>query len=66
MGGGTLQKPRPMIDRYLCAVIEEAMQIATHDEEIAHSAENSAYEYLRHAILKLLEEGPSVLDITLQ
>lgn len=54
-----------MTDRYLSTVLAEAEQIATHNEQVAHSAENSAHEYLRYAILKLLEEGPSVPDITL-
>ena len=54
-----------MSDRYLSAVLEEAEQIATQHEQVAHSAENSAHEYLRYAILKLLEEGPSVPNITL-
>lgn len=54
-----------MTDRYLPAVLEEAEQIATHHDQVAHSTENTAHEYLRYAVLKLLEEGPSDPDITL-
>ena len=54
-----------MTDRYLSAVLEEAEQIATHHDQVAHSTENAAHEYLRYAVLKLLEEGPSDPDSTL-
>jgi len=31
-----------MTERYLSAVLEEAEQIATHHEQVAHSTENTA------------------------
>ena len=40
-----------MSDRYLSVVVEEAEQIATHHEQIAHSTENAAHEYLRYAVV---------------
>jgi hypothetical protein len=36
-----------MTDRYLSAVLEETEQIAPHHEQVAHSTENAAHEYLR-------------------
>lgn len=54
-----------MTDRHLSAILEEAEQIATHHEQVAHSTENAAHEYLRYAVLKLLEEDPSAPDSTL-
>ena len=48
-----------MTGRYLSTLLEEAEQIATNHEQVAHSTENAAHEYLRYAVLKLLEEGPS-------
>ena len=51
MGGGTHRRPRPMTDRYLSAVLEEAEQIATHHEQVAHSTENATHEYLRYAVV---------------
>jgi len=54
-----------MTDRYLSTVLEEAEQIVTHHEQVAHSTENVAHEYLRYAVLKLLEDGPSGPDSTL-
>jgi hypothetical protein len=40
-----------MTDRYLSAVLEEAEQIATHHEQVAHSTENATHEYLRYAVV---------------
>ena len=54
-----------MTGRYLSTLLEEAEQIATHHEQVAHSTENAAHEYLRYAVLKLLEDGASDPDSTL-
>jgi hypothetical protein len=54
-----------MTGRYLSTLLEEAEQIATHHEQVAHPTENAAHEYLRYAVLKLLEDGASDPDSTL-
>ncbi|WP_254547343.1 hypothetical protein [Halomarina pelagica] len=44
-----------MTDHYLPIVLEEAHQLANHQPELAQSTEQPAHEYLRYAVLQLLE-----------
>jgi len=44
-----------MSDPYLSVVIEEAERVAEQHDQIARSTEHPAHEYLRYAVLRLLE-----------
>ncbi|ELY84426.1 hypothetical protein [Natrinema gari] len=44
-----------MSDPYLSAVLEEAERVAEQHDEIARSTDHPAHEYLRYAVLRLLE-----------
>ena len=44
-----------MTDRYLTTVLEEAERVAKHHDQVARSSENPYHEYLRYAVLRLLE-----------
>ncbi len=46
---------RPMIDRYLTTVLDEAERVAEHHEQVAQSSDHPEHEYLRYAVLRLLE-----------
>ncbi|WP_148416388.1 hypothetical protein [Haloferax sp. KTX1] len=47
-----------MIDQYLTAVLEEAERVAEHHDQVARSTDHPAHEYLRYAILRVLEGEP--------
>ena len=52
-----------MTDRYLTAVLAEAERIAKHYNQVARSRDSPAHEYLRYAVLRLLEgEAEEILD----
>jgi hypothetical protein len=44
-----------MTDQYLTAVLDEAERVADQHDQVARSTDNPAHEYLRYAILRLLE-----------
>ena len=44
-----------MIDQYLTAVLDEAERVADQHDQVARSIDNSVHEYLRYAILGVLE-----------
>ena len=45
-----------MTDRYLTTVLDEAERVAEHHEQVAQSSDNPNHEYLRYAVLRLLED----------
>ena len=45
-----------MTDRYLTIVLDEAERVAEHHEQVAQSSDNPNHEYLRYAVLRLLED----------
>jgi hypothetical protein len=44
-----------MSDPYLCAVLDEAERVPEQHDQIARSTDDTAHEYLRYAVLRLLE-----------
>jgi len=44
-----------MSELYLSAVLDEAERVAEQHDQIARSADDPAHEYLRYAVLRLLE-----------
>ena len=54
-GGGAVLSPRIMSEPYLSTVLEEAERVAEQHDQIARSTEHPAHEYLRYAVLRLLE-----------
>ena len=52
-----------MTDKYLTAVLQEAQFVATNLEQIANATRNSAHEYLRYAVLRLLETEQNEYNI---
>ncbi len=44
-----------MTDQYLTTVLEEAERVAEHHDQVARSSKNPYHEYLRYAVLRLLE-----------
>ena len=45
-----------MTDRYLTTVLDEAERVAEHHEQVTQSSDNPNHEYLRYAVLRLLED----------
>ena len=45
-----------MTDRYLTTVLDEAERVAKHHEQVAQSSDHPEHEYLRYAVLRLLED----------
>jgi len=45
-----------MTDQYLTTVLDEAERVAKHHEQVAQSSDNPNHEYLRYAVLRLLED----------
>ena len=45
-----------MTDRYLTTVLDDAERVAEHHEQVAQSSDNPNHEYLRYAVLRLLED----------
>ena len=45
-----------MTDQYLTTVLDEAERVAEHHEQVAQSSDNPNHEYLRYAVLRLLED----------
>lgn len=56
-----------MTDRYLTTVLEEAERVAEQHNLVAQSADKQVHEYLRYAVLRLLEgegeERPQALQL---
>jgi len=46
-----------MTDRYLTTVLKEAERVAEQHDQVARTADNQAHEYLRYAVLRVLERG---------
>jgi len=47
-----------MTDRYLTTVLKEAERVAEQHDQVARTADNNqAHEYLRYAVLRVLERG---------
>jgi len=46
---------RIMTDRYLITVLEEAEYVAEQHHQVARTADNQVHEYLRYAVLRILE-----------
>jgi len=44
-----------MTDRYLTTVLEEAEHVAEQHDQVARTTDNQAHEYLRYAVLRVLE-----------
>jgi hypothetical protein len=44
-----------MTDRYLTTVLKEAEHVAEQHDQIARTVDNQAHEYLRYAVLRVLE-----------
>ena len=44
-----------MTGQYLTTVLEEAERVAKHHDQVAQSSDNPYHEYLRYAVLRLLE-----------
>ena len=44
-----------MTDDYLTAVLEEAEHVAEQHDQVARTTDNQAHEYLRYAVLRILE-----------
>ena len=44
-----------MTDQYLTTVLKEAERVAEHHDQIAQSTDHPEHEYLRYAVLRLLE-----------
>ena len=44
-----------MTDRYLTTVLDEAERVAEHHDQVAQYPDNPNHEYLRYAVLRLLE-----------
>jgi hypothetical protein len=44
-----------MTNDYLTTVLEEAEHVAEQHDQIARTADNEAHEYLRYAVLRILE-----------
>ena len=44
-----------MTDRYLTTVLDEAERVAEHHDQVAQSSDHPEHEYLRYAVLRLLE-----------
>jgi hypothetical protein len=44
-----------MIDRHLTTVLDEAERVAKHHEQVPQSSDHPEHEYLRYAVLRLLE-----------
>ena len=47
---------RIMTEPYLSTVIEEAEHVAEQHDQVARTTDNQAHEYLRYAVLRVLEE----------
>jgi len=45
-----------MTDRYLTTVLKEAERVAEQHDQVARTADNQAHEYLRYAVLRVLEK----------
>ena len=52
-----------MIDQYLTTVLEEAERVAEHHDQVAQSGDNPYHEYLRYAVLRLLEGEADELSV---
>jgi hypothetical protein len=50
-----------MTDWYLTAVLAEAERVAEHHDQVARSTDSPAHEYLRYAVLRLLEGDSEAL-----
>jgi len=46
-----------MTDRYLITVLEEAEYVAEQHHQVARAADNQVHEYLRYAVLRILERA---------
>jgi len=46
---------RMMTKPYLTTVLEEAEHVAEQHNQVARTTDNQAYEYLRYAVLRVLE-----------
>ena len=46
---------RRMTSQYLTTVLEEVGRVAKHHDQVAQSSDNPYHEYLRYAVLQLLE-----------
>lgn len=46
-----------MSDRYLTAALKEAERVTKHHDQVAQSKDRPAHEYLRYAVLRVLEGG---------
>jgi len=46
---------RIMTDDYLTTVLEEAEHVAEQHDQVARTTDNQAHEYLRYAVLRMLE-----------
>jgi len=44
-----------MTDRYLTTVLKEAEHVAEQHDQVARTTDNQAHEYLRYAVLRVLE-----------
>jgi hypothetical protein len=44
-----------MTDDYLTTVLEEAEHVAERHDQVARTVDNQAHEYLRYAVLRVLE-----------
>jgi hypothetical protein len=44
-----------MTDQYLTTVLDEAERVAEHHDQVAQSTDHPEHEYLRYAVLRLLE-----------
>jgi hypothetical protein len=52
-----------MTDEYLTTVLDEAERVAEHHEQVAQSSDNRYHEYLRYAVLRLLEGEATKIPI---
>ena len=44
-----------MTDDYLTTVLKEAKHVAEHHDQVARMTDTQAHEYLRYAVLQMLE-----------
>ena len=44
-----------MAGQYLTTILEEAERVAKHHDQVAQASDNPYHEYLRYAVLQLLE-----------
>ena len=46
---------RTMTEPYLTTVLKEAEHVAEQHDQVARTTDNQAHEYLRYAVLRILE-----------